>query len=110
MERRPSSQRRRSDGFLRGGRFRLTTRLAATFVGIVALHSVWDQAYGWAVALSKGVTGVGWAFVWPNEEHWALPPSAEQVTWFNVFYDGIDPGGGVTQAQRQPVTNSDDRG
>ena len=60
----------------RGGRFHLTVRLAATFVGVVALHAVWDQAYGWAVALSKGVTGVGWALVWPNEEHWALGPSS----------------------------------
>jgi len=56
----------------RGGRFHLTARLAGTLVGVVALHAVWDQAYGWAVALSKGVTGVGWALVWPNEEPWAL--------------------------------------
>jgi RsiW-degrading membrane proteinase PrsW (M82 family) len=71
------------------GRFRVTKRLVGTFIGVVALHAIWDQAYGWAVMLTKGVTGVGWAFVWPNEEHWALAPSAEQVIWFNVFYDGI---------------------
>lgn len=73
----------------RGGRFRVTGRLAGTFVGIVALHAVWDQAYGWAVALSKGVSGVGWALIWPNEEAWAVAPSAEQLLWFNVFYNGI---------------------
>ena len=73
----------------RGGRFRVTGRLAGTFVGIVALHAVWDQTYGWAVALSKGVSGVGWALIWPNEEAWAVTPSAEEVLWFNVFYDGI---------------------
>jgi protease PrsW len=73
----------------RGGRFHLTARLAGTLVGVVALHAVWDQAYGWAVALSKGVTGVGWALVWPNEEHWALGPSSQQLVWFNVFYNGI---------------------
>jgi RsiW-degrading membrane proteinase PrsW (M82 family) len=73
----------------RGGRFHLTGRLAGTFLGVVALHAVWDQAYGWAVALSKGVSGVGWALVWPNEEHWAVAPSAQQLVWFNVFYDGI---------------------
>ncbi len=73
----------------RGGRFHLTGRLAGTFLGVVALHAVWDQAYGWAVALSKGVSGVGWALVWPNEEHWAVAPSAQEVVWFNVFYDGI---------------------
>jgi hypothetical protein len=58
-------------------------------VGIVALHAVWDQAYGWAVALSKGVSGVGWALIWPNEEAWAVAPSAEQLLWFNVFFNGI---------------------
>ena len=73
----------------RGGRFHLTTRLGATFVGIVALHAIWDQAYGWAVALSKGVNGVGWALVWPNAEHWPVQPSAQELLWFNVFYDGI---------------------
>ena len=73
----------------RGGRFRVTGRLAATFVGVVALHAIWDQAYGWAVALSKGVSGVGWALIWPHEEAWPVPPSAEEVIWFNVFYNGI---------------------
>jgi protease PrsW len=73
----------------RGGRFRLTGRLAGTFVGIVTLHAIWDQAYGWAVALSKGVNGAGWAFVWPNAEHWPVEPSAQELLWFNVFYDGI---------------------
>ena len=62
---------------------------AARSLGVVALHAVWDQAYGWAVALSKGVSGVGWALVWPNEEHWAVAPSAQEVVWFNVFYNGI---------------------
>ncbi len=73
----------------RGGRFRVSGRLVGTFLGVVALHAVWDQAYGWAVALSKGVSGVGWALVWPNEEHWALEPSAQELVWFNVFYNGI---------------------
>ena len=73
----------------RGGRFRLTGRLVGTFVGIVTLHAIWDQAYGWAVALSKGVNGVGWALVWPNAEHWPVEPSAQELLWFNVFYDGI---------------------
>ncbi len=73
----------------RGGRFHLTGRLAGTFVGVVALHAVWDQANGWAVALSKGVSGVGWALIWPNEEAWPVPPSSEEVIWFNVFYNGI---------------------
>lgn len=29
------------------GRFHLTLRLGLTFAGIVALHAVWDQSYGW---------------------------------------------------------------
>ena len=73
----------------RGGRFRVTGRLVGTFVGIVTLHAIWDQAYGWAVALSKGVNGVGWALLWPNAEHWPVQPSAGELLWFNVFYDGI---------------------
>ena len=73
----------------RGGRFHVTGRLAGTFVGVVALHALWDQAHGWAVALSKGVSGVGWRLIWPNEEAWPLQPSADQVLWFNVFYNGI---------------------
>ena len=73
----------------RGGRFHVTGRLVGTFVGVVALHAVWDQAYGWAVALSKGVSGVGWALIWPNEEAWAAAPNAEQLLWFKVFYNAI---------------------
>ena len=73
----------------RAGRFHLTTRLAATFVGVVTLHAIWDQAYGWGVALSKGVSGVGWALVWPNDEAWPVTPSAEELLWFNVFYNAI---------------------
>jgi RsiW-degrading membrane proteinase PrsW (M82 family) len=73
----------------RAGRLHLTARLAATFAGVVTLHAIWDQAYGWAVALSKGVSGVGWSLIWPNEEAWPVTPSAEEMLWFNVFYSGI---------------------
>jgi RsiW-degrading membrane proteinase PrsW (M82 family) len=73
----------------RGGRFRVTTRLVGTFVGVAALHAVWDQTYGWAVMLAKGVTGDGWTLMWPNAEFWPIEPSAQQLLWFNVFYDGI---------------------
>jgi RsiW-degrading membrane proteinase PrsW (M82 family) len=73
----------------RAGRFHVTRRLVGTFVGVVTLHAIWDQTYGWAVMLSKGVTGVGWSLIWPNAEFWAVEPSARQLIWFNVFYDGI---------------------
>jgi len=73
----------------RGGRFHLTARLAGTLVGVVALHAVSDQAYGWAVALQqrrdrrrlgarlaqRGALGPG--------------PSSQQLVWFNVFYNGV---------------------
>jgi hypothetical protein len=73
----------------RAGRFHLTTRLVGTFAGVVALHAVWDQTYGWAVMLSEGVTGAGWTLRWPNQEFWSVEPSAGQLVWFNVFYDAI---------------------
>jgi protease PrsW len=73
----------------RAGRFRVTKRLVATFLGVAVLHAIWDQAYGWAVMLGKGVTGDGWTFIWPNAEFWPVTPSAQQLIWFNVFYDGI---------------------
>ena len=41
----------------RGGRFRLTARLVPTIVGVVALHALWDQSYGWAVMLTQGRVG-----------------------------------------------------
>ncbi len=73
----------------RAGRFHVTRRLAGTLAGIIALHALWDQANGWSVMLSKGVTGVGWSLVWPNEELWALEPSARQLIWSTAFYNGI---------------------
>jgi hypothetical protein len=73
----------------RAGRFRLTARLGLTFLGVVVLHALWDQSYGWGVMISKGVTGTGWALMWPNSEFWAVEPSASQLIWFNVFYNGI---------------------
>ena len=73
----------------RAGRFHVTRRLAGTLAGIIALHALWDQANGWSVMLSKGVTGVGWSLVWPNEELWALEPSARQLLWSTAFYNGI---------------------
>ena len=54
----------------RGGRFRVTTRLAATFVGVIALHALWDQTYGWAIMFARAVTGDGWELAWPNAQAW----------------------------------------
>ena len=71
------------------GRFHVTKRLVGTLVGIIALHALWDQANGWSVMLSKGVTGVGWALVWPNKELWAVEPSARELLWSTAFYNAI---------------------
>ena len=45
----------------RGGRFHFTRRLGLTLLGVVTLHALWDQSYGWAVTLTKGlVEDTGW--------------------------------------------------
>ncbi len=74
----------------RVGRFHVTRRLVATFIGVVTLHAtLWDQAYGWAVMLTQGVTGDGWTLLWPQRGSSGVEPSAQQLILFNVFYDGI---------------------
>jgi RsiW-degrading membrane proteinase PrsW (M82 family) len=73
----------------RGGRFHLTARLVGTFVGVIALHALWDQSYGWAIMLAQGVTGEGWDLVWPNAQAWITLPSSEALVWFNVFSNGL---------------------
>ncbi|MEA2293634.1 MAG: protease PrsW [Solirubrobacteraceae bacterium] len=72
----------------RGGRFHLTARLAGTAAGVIALHALWDASYGWAIMLARGVLGDGWQLRWPNAQGWQGVPSGEEITWFNVFYDG----------------------
>jgi protease PrsW len=73
----------------RGGRFHVTRRLVLTFAGVVTLHALWDQTYGWSIALAKGVTGDGWHLVWPNAETWYGSPASDAVVWFNVFDNGL---------------------
>ena len=73
----------------RGGRFRVTTRLAGTFVGVIALHALWDQTYGWAIMFARAVTGGGWEVAWPNAQAWITLPSSEALLWFNAFYNGL---------------------
>jgi protease PrsW len=72
-----------------GARFRLTRRLVLTALGVVSLHALWDQSYGWAVMLTRGVLDQGWTLVWPNEEHWHGVPPSEAMTYFNAFYAGL---------------------
>jgi len=72
----------------RGGRFHLTHGLVLTIVGVVTLHALWDQSYGWAVMLTRGlVMDAGWDLLWPNAEFWAVPPTGSDLVWFNTIYD-----------------------
>ena len=73
----------------RGGRFHVTGRLAGTVAGVMALHALWDQSYGWAIMLARGVTGGGWHVAWPNAQAWITLPSPEALVWFNVFSNGL---------------------
>jgi RsiW-degrading membrane proteinase PrsW (M82 family) len=72
----------------RGGRFHLTHGLVLTIVGVVTLHALWDQSYGWAVMLTRGlVMDAGWDLLWPNAQFWAVPPTGSDLVWFNTIYD-----------------------
>jgi protease PrsW len=73
----------------RGGRFHLTLRLVATFVGVMALHALWDSTYGWAITFAQGVSEGGWDVTWPNAQAWITLPSSGALVWFTVFYVGF---------------------
>ena len=72
----------------RGGRFHLTRRLVLTLLGVVTLHALWDQSYGWAVMMTNGlISNEGWHLLWPNAQFWIVAPTGEEMLWFNVFYN-----------------------
>ncbi len=73
----------------RAGRFRLTRRLGLTFLGVVALHGLWDASYGWAIMFANGASGAGWELTWPNTQAWIGLPSDSALVLFNVFYNGL---------------------
>jgi protease PrsW len=72
-----------------GARFHVTRRLVLTALGVMTLHALWDQSYGWAVMLTRGVLDQGWALLWPNAQHWQGVPPSEALTYFNIFYTGL---------------------
>lgn len=72
-----------------GTRFHVTRRLVLTALGVITLHALWDQSYGWAIMLTRGVLDQGWVLLWPNAQHWHGIPPAEALTYFNVFYTGL---------------------
>jgi RsiW-degrading membrane proteinase PrsW (M82 family) len=72
----------------RGGRFHVTRRLVLTILGVVTLHALWDQSYGWAVMITRAlVMDAGWELLWPNAEFWAVNPTGSDLVWFNTIYD-----------------------
>jgi protease PrsW len=72
-----------------GARFHLTRRLLLTGLGVITLHALWDQSYGWAVMLTRGALEQKWELLWPNDQHWQGVPTSEALTYFNVFYTGL---------------------
>jgi RsiW-degrading membrane proteinase PrsW (M82 family) len=71
----------------RSGRFRVDSRVFWTFVGVVALHALWDAAYGVAIRISLGIGGDGWTLSWPNTESWPGEPRGAELWRFQIVYD-----------------------
>ena len=69
------------------GRFRVTWKLAGTFIGVVALHAAWDSSYGWAIMLTKGFIGEGWSWSWPQVAAWVGVPTKGDLVFFHTMYD-----------------------
>ena len=69
------------------GHFRLDRRVLWTFLGVVALHGLWDASYGWAIRISSGLGGEGWHFGWPNTSAWVGTPTGADLLRFQVVYD-----------------------
>lgn len=67
----------------------ITPELVATFVGVVALHALWDETYGWAIMLGDGLSGAGWRLAWPNAQAWVETPTNTARLWFNISYDAL---------------------
>jgi len=71
------------------GSFRVTSRVVWTFLGVAALHAIWDQSYGWGIVVTQGVVGPGWDFSWPNTASWVGTPSGEELWVFHGAYYGL---------------------
>jgi RsiW-degrading membrane proteinase PrsW (M82 family) len=71
----------------RNGGFRLTKRVGWTFLGVAALHGVWDASYGWSIWLTQGLVGSGWVADWPDGYYWETVPTSREQWVFQVIYD-----------------------
>jgi RsiW-degrading membrane proteinase PrsW (M82 family) len=76
-------------GVSAAGRFRLTSQLVGTFLGVVALHALWDASTGYAIVITRGLVGEEWSYSWPNVAAWVGLPTKGDVALFNVVYDGL---------------------
>jgi protease PrsW len=70
----------------RSGAFGPAGPVIWTFVGVVALHALWDSSYGLAIMIAQGVAGSGWDAGWPNTEDWIGTPTGSDLVAFNVSY------------------------
>ncbi|KNB53943.1 PrsW family intramembrane metalloprotease [Streptomyces caatingaensis] len=74
-------------GCRRGGRFRLTGRVWATYLGVSVLHALWDSVNGIAVWLVYQLTATGYERT--LFEYGYLPrPTVEQKHLYTLFSDG----------------------
>ncbi len=70
------------------GHFRITRSVVATYLGVVTLHALWDEGFGWSIILTRGFTGEGWHIGWPNAAAWVSDPSRHQLSVFSTVYNG----------------------
>jgi RsiW-degrading membrane proteinase PrsW (M82 family) len=71
------------------GRLRVTPNLAWTCAGIVTLHALWDQSYGWAILITQGLNDGSWSLAWPNTEDWIGSPNHNELVIFQVVYAAL---------------------
>ena len=71
------------------GRFRVTWPLVGTVLGVIALHALWDQSYGWGILLTQGVRDGVWELDWPATEDWVGFPTGNELFVWLVVYDGL---------------------
>ncbi|WP_426562664.1 PrsW family intramembrane metalloprotease [Angustibacter sp. McL0619] len=68
------------------GRLRVNANLIWTSIGVVTLHALWDQSYGWAILITYGLGGDGWTLEWPNTEAWIGSPTSHDLVVFQIVY------------------------
>ena len=71
------------------GRFRVTWPLTGTLVGVITLHALWDQSYGWAILITQGLRDSVWELDWPATEDWVGAPTGNELLVWQVVYDGL---------------------